>query len=162
MARVNDRETAESILLHKSELGSYQHSIFYIQEYIEKGGYDIRTFVVGEETICGITRSSEHWITNTARCGRAANFPITPEIDQLSRAAARAVGGGVVAIDIMQNRQGKYVVNEVNYTMEFKNSITPTGVNIPGKIVDYVVRMAEQNEFVLQENLDVLVPSFAG
>jgi acyl CoA:acetate/3-ketoacid CoA transferase len=26
--------------------------------------------------------------------------------------------------------------------MEFKNSIAPTGVNIPGKIVDYVLRTA--------------------
>ena len=162
LARVNDRETAESILLHKRELGSYQHSIFYIQEYVEKGGFDIRTFVVGGETICGITRSSEHWITNTARSGRAANCPITPEIDQLSRAAARAVGGGIVAIDIMENRMGEYVVNEVNYTMEFKNSIAPTGVNIPAKIVDYIVRMAQEAEEIVTSGLDVLLPSFAG
>ncbi|HEX6777899.1 MAG TPA: RimK family alpha-L-glutamate ligase, partial [Ktedonobacterales bacterium] len=61
LARVNDRDAAEAILEHKETLGSYQHSIFYIQEYIAKPGRDIRAFVVGERTICAIYRSSEHW-----------------------------------------------------------------------------------------------------
>ena len=58
--------------------------------------------------------------------------------------AAKAVGGGVVAIDIFETDEG-YSVNEVNYTMEFKNSIQTTGVNIPGKIVDYVINVAGGN-----------------
>ena len=69
LAKVNDAEAAEAILEHKATLGSYHHSIFYIQEYIDKPDRDIRSFVVGDETICAITRSSEHWITNTARGG---------------------------------------------------------------------------------------------
>lgn len=141
ISKVNDREAAEAILEHKAILGSYHHSIFYIQEFIAKPQRDIRTFVVGGETICGIYRFSEHWITNTARGGRAANCPITPEIDALSRAAAEAVGGGVVAIDILERPNGELLVNEVNYTMEFRNSIDTTGVDIPGKVVDYVLRV---------------------
>jgi len=136
---VNDREAAEAILEHKTVLGSYHHSIFYIQEFIDKPQRDIRTFVVNDETICGIYRTSEHWITNTARGGRASNCPITPEIDSLSRAAARAVGGGVVAVDILERPGGEMLVNEVNYTMEFRNSIDTTGVDIPGRVVDYVL-----------------------
>jgi [lysine-biosynthesis-protein LysW]--L-2-aminoadipate ligase len=143
LAKINDREAAEAILEHKSTLGSYLHSIFYIQEYVEKAGRDIRTFVVGGETICGITRSSDHWITNTARGGQSANCPITPEIDHLSRMAARAVGGGVVAIDLMETPDGGLVVNEVNHTMEFRNSIEPTGVSIPDRIIDYVLAVGE-------------------
>ena len=139
IAKVNDREAAEAILEHKATLGSYQHSIFYIQEYIDKPQRDIRTFVVGDETIAGIYRHSEHWITNTARGGRAENCPITPEIDDLSRRAAEAVGGGVVAIDILERASGELLVNEVNYTMEFRNSIDTTGVNIPARVVDYVL-----------------------
>ncbi|MEO1846306.1 MAG: lysine biosynthesis protein LysX, partial [Pseudomonadota bacterium] len=34
------------------------------------------------------------------------------------------------------------LVNEVNYTMEFRNSIETTGVNIPGLVVDYVLEKA--------------------
>ncbi|MGB5060687.1 MAG: lysine biosynthesis protein LysX [Candidatus Promineifilaceae bacterium] len=143
LAKVNDREAAEAILEHKETLGSYHHSIFYIQEFVDKPGRDIRSFVVGEETICAITRSSAHWITNTARGGQSANCPVTPEIDNLSRAAAQAVGGGVVAVDLLETRDGRLLVNEVNYTMEFRNSITPTGVDIPGRIVDYVLSVGE-------------------
>lgn len=143
LSKVNDREAAEAILEHKETLGSYHHAIFYIQEYIEKAGSDMRTFVVGDETICGITRHSAHWITNTARGGRAENLPITPEIDAISRAAARAVGGGIVAVDLLETPAGELLVNEVNYTMEFRNSITPSGVDIPGRIVEYALAVGE-------------------
>ena len=146
LALVTCREAAEAIVEHKSTLGSVQHSIFYIQEYVQKAGRDIRTFVVGDETICGITRSSEHWITNTARGGIADNCPISPEINRLSLAAAQAVGGGIVAVDLMEDPQGRLLVNEVNYTMEFKNSVAPTGVDIPGKMADYVIQTANNNQ----------------
>ena len=144
ISKINDREAAEAVLEHKKILGSYHHSIFYIQEYIDKPQRDIRTFVVGDETICGIYRTSEHWITNTARGGKASNCPITPELDALSLGAAEAVGGGVVAIDILESPEGRLLVNEVNYTMEFRNSIDTTGVDIPGKVVDYVLNLGRE------------------
>jgi [lysine-biosynthesis-protein LysW]--L-2-aminoadipate ligase len=142
LARVSDRYAAEAILEHKKTLGGYQHSIFYIQEYVEKPGRDIRSFVAGDETIAAIYRNSPHWITTTARGGDASNCPITPEIDCISRAAAQAVGGGVVAIDIFETPDGRLLVSEVNHTPEFRNSIAPTGVDIPGKIIDYVLEVA--------------------
>ncbi|MFA5028022.1 MAG: lysine biosynthesis protein LysX [Candidatus Methylomirabilota bacterium] len=141
LSKVNDREAAESILEHKETLGSYQHSIFYIQEYVEKHGRDIRAFVVGDETICAIYRTSPHWITNTARGGVATDCPITPELDDLCVRAAHAVGGGVVAIDLFET-EGGFLVNEINHTTEFRNSSAPTGVDIPAKIVEYVVQVA--------------------
>ena len=144
LSKINDREAAEAILEHKQVLGSYHHSVFYIQEYIDKPARDIRSFVVGDETIGAIYRYSEHWITNTARGGKAANCPVTPEINELSLAAAKAVGSGVVAIDILETRDGRLLVNEVNYTMEFRNSIDTTGVNIPDKVVDYVLKVGRR------------------
>ncbi len=142
LAKVNDREAAEALLEHKTILGSYHHSIFYIQKYIDKKGRDIRSFVVGDQCIAAIYRSSEHWITNTARGGKTSNCPVTDEIRNISLQAAKAVGGGVVAIDIFESNDG-LLVNEVNYTMEFKNSIDVTGVNIPGHVVDYVIEQAQ-------------------
>ncbi len=137
LSKINDREAAESILEHKSVLGSPQHKLFYIQEYIEKKGSDIRSFVVGDRCIAAIYRHSEHWITNTARGGRAENCPVTDEIAELSVNAAKAVGGEIVAIDLM-GEPGKLMVTEVNSSMEFKNSITTTGVNIPQEMVKYI------------------------
>ena len=143
ISKINDRDAAEAVLEHKQILGSYHHSIFYIQEYVEKKGKDIRSFVVGGECIAAIYRHAEHWITNTARGGTTTNCVITPELQDISAMAARACGGGVVAIDVFENDDG-YSVNEVNYTMEFRNSIDVTGVNIPGRIVDYILEVGRK------------------
>jgi [lysine-biosynthesis-protein LysW]--L-2-aminoadipate ligase len=144
LARVNDRDAAEALLEHKVTLGSFHHGAFYVQEYVEKNGRDIRSFVIDGECICAIYRASPHWITNTARGGKASNCPVTPELEEISLAAAAAVGGGVVAVDLFETAQGLQV-NEVNYTMEFRNSIDTTGVNIPEKVIDYVIRIGTAN-----------------
>ncbi|MGD8450851.1 MAG: lysine biosynthesis protein LysX [Phycisphaerae bacterium] len=146
LAKVNDRDAAEALLEHKTVLGSYHHSIFYMQRYIEKPcGRDVRSFVVGDACIAAICRTSAHWITNTARGGTVSNCPLTEELCELSLRAAQAVGGGVAAIDLFETSDG-LLVNEVNDTMEFKNSIDVTGVNIPARIVDYVLDVARRAE----------------
>jgi [lysine-biosynthesis-protein LysW]--L-2-aminoadipate ligase len=144
LARINDRDAAEAILEHKEVLGSYQHGIIYIQEMIRKPGRDIRAFVVGDECICAIYRNSEHWITNTARGGQASNCPVTPELNDIATRAAKAVGGGVLAIDVLEDPDRGFLVNEINHTMEFRNSIAPTGVDIPGRVADYAIAMASE------------------
>ncbi len=137
LAKVDSRSSAEAIIEHKSTLG-VNHQVFYIQEYIEKPGRDIRAFVVGEECICAIYRSSTNWITNTARGGIATNCPVTPEIADLCQRAAHAIGGGLLALDLFETNSG-YTINEINHTMEFRNSVATTGVDIPKKMIDYVL-----------------------
>ena len=137
LAKVENREMAEALIEHKATLG-VNHQVFYIQEYINKPGRDIRAFVIGDETICAIYRSSENWITNTARGGVATNCPVTAEIAELCQRAARAVGGGLLALDLFETENG-LTINEINHTMEFRNSIATTGVNIPAKMVEYVL-----------------------
>ena len=139
LARINDRDAAEAVLEHRETLGSYQHHIHYIQEYIAKPQRDIRAFVVGERTICAIYRTSEHWVTNTARGAVASNCPVTPELDSLCMRAAHAVGGGILAIDVLEDERRGLLVNEINATMEFRNSIAPTGIDIPNAMLDYVL-----------------------
>lgn len=139
LSKLNDRDAAEAILEHKEVLGSYQHSIFYIQEYIAKPERDIRAFVVGDRTIAAIYRRASHWITNTARGGEASNCPVTPELDALCVAASQAVGGGITGVDVLEDGDRGFLVNEVNHTIEFRNSITTTGVDIPNMIIDYVL-----------------------
>jgi len=143
LSKINDRDAAETVLEHKTVLGSYHHSIFYIQQYIEKKGRDIRSFVIGDECIAAIFRTSDHWITNTARGAIASKCEVTDEVADISIAAARAVGGGIVAVDLFEGDDG-LMVNEVNYTMEFRNSIDTTGVDIPARVVDYVISQAKK------------------
>jgi [lysine-biosynthesis-protein LysW]---L-2-aminoadipate ligase len=136
LAKIDSPTMAQAIIEHKSSMG-VNHQIFYVQEYIEKPGRDIRAFVVGEEVICAIYRTSENWITNTARGGEASNCPITPEIARLCQQAAQAIGHGLLAVDLLETPDGLTII-EVNHTMEFRNSIHTTGVNIPARMVDYL------------------------
>ena len=144
LARINDHDAAEAVLEHRETLGSYQHHIHYIQEHIDKPQRDIRAFVVGERTICAIYRTSEHWVTNTARGAVASNCPVTPELDSLCVRAAQAVGGGILAIDVLEDERRGLLVNEINATMEFRNSIAPTGVDIPNAMLDYVLSCVQE------------------
>lgn len=144
LAKVNDPEAAEALLEHKKTLGGYTHSVFYLQEYVPKPGRDIRCFVVGDRVIAAIYRYSPHWITNTARGGRATRCPLTPELVEIALAAARAVGGGILAVDVLEAPEGRLLVTEVNHTPEFRNSIDPTGVDIPGEMVRYVLEAPER------------------
>ncbi len=143
LARINDRDAAEAILEHKSTLGGYLHSVFYIQEHIEKPGRDIRALVVGDEVLYAIYRTSEHWITNTARGGQASACPLTPDLCEICLKAANAVGGGIVAIDLFETADRGLLVNEINHTPEFHASVKVVDVDIPGRMVEYVLRVAE-------------------
>jgi [lysine-biosynthesis-protein LysW]--L-2-aminoadipate ligase len=132
LAKANDVEAAEAVLEHKAMLGSI-HNVFYIQEYIEKGGFDVRAFVVNGTPICAINRTSEHWITNTARGGKASNFSMDGEVKSLLESVHEAIGGEFLAVDLFL-KDGRWLVNEVNDGGEFRNSIEPTGTDIPGEV----------------------------
>lgn len=136
LAKVNDMDALEAILEHKEVLGSPGQKAFYIQEYIKKPGRDIRLFVIDGRAICAIYRTSLHWITNTARGGVATNCPVSSDLAKIAKDASKAVGGGVLAMDVFETDSG-FLVNEINHTMEFKNSEKPTGVSISGEIIKY-------------------------
>lgn len=142
LAKINDRDAAEAVLEHKATLGSVQHSVFYIQEYIAKPGRDIRAIVIGDRVLTAMYRKSEHWITNTARGGEGELCPITPEIESLCLGAAQAVGGGVLAVDLIEHPERGYLVNEINHTMEFHTMQPVSGIDIADEIVAYVMGVA--------------------
>ena len=139
VVRVNDRDAAEAVVGLRDELGGYQQHIYYVQEMIAKPQRDIRSFVIGDRCVAAIYRTSAHWITNTHLGGKASNCPVTPELERISVAAAKAVGGGIVAVDLFEDPTRGLLVNEVNHTMEFRNSVPATGVDIPGLMAEYVL-----------------------
>lgn len=137
VSRLSDADAVAAVLEHKEVLGGSAHRLIYLQEHVIKPGRDIRAFVVGDRVIAAIYRHSDHWITNTARGGSASDCPLEPELVRVTSAAAAAVGGGVLAVDLVESERGLLVV-EVNHTMEFRNSIATTGVDIPGAVVEHL------------------------
>ena len=147
LARINDRDAAEALFEHKALLGGPEHSVFYLQRHIDKPARDIRAFVVDGVVVCAIYRESAHWVTNTARGAQTRNCPVDRGVGELSLRAADAVGGGVLAVDLLEEGD-RLLVSEVNATMEFRNSIDVTGVDIPGHVAEYVVQAAQRSMVV--------------
>jgi len=92
--------------------------------------------------VSAIYRSSAHWVTNTARGATAHPCPLDAALETIARKAARAVGGGFLAIDVIEDPQRGYLVNEINPTPEFRGSETATGADIPNRIIDYLLQEA--------------------
>jgi [lysine-biosynthesis-protein LysW]---L-2-aminoadipate ligase len=143
MAKVDNPEDALQILEHKSALSSPVHSVFYVQEYVPKPDRDLRAFVVGGEVVAAMYRRSAEWRTNAARGGSTEAAPLSPELTDLALRAAEAVGGGVLAVDLMESPNG-LVVHEVNPTPEFKALAGATGADIAGRIVEYALGVARR------------------
>jgi len=141
LAKADTPEVAEAVIEHKMQLGG-QHRSLYIQEYVEKEGFDVRAFIIGGEPRCAIRRYSEHWITNTARGGRAERQPLEEELENLLHRVYDVLGGDFLAVDCFATSSG-WMVNEINDGGEFRNSIDITGVDIPGELLEHCHALAE-------------------
>ncbi|WP_222721156.1 lysine biosynthesis protein LysX [Actinomadura sp. HBU206391] len=139
-AVLRDHETAEAVLEHRAALPSPQQHVVYLQELIDKPGRDIRVIVVGDDVVAATYRSADGWRTNVARGGRSWPCPLSDELTRLALAAARAVGGGVLGVDLVENRDGRLHVLEVNHTVEFKGVQTAHGDTVD--VADAIVGQA--------------------
>ena len=143
VAPLKDPQSARAILEDRDNMFPL-YQIYYIQEMVQRPQRDIRCFIIGDEAVAAIYRhsSSDEWRTNTARGGKVENCEVTPEIEEISSKAAKAFGDGIFGVDLMESPRG-FLVHEVNYTTEFRNSVPATGVDIPGLILDYAIRRSK-------------------
>jgi len=149
MAKIDSRSAAEAILEHKETLGHYEHKIFYVQEFVDKPGRDMRVLAVDGEPIAAMVRSSDHWLTNAAKGAETDEFELDDRALELVEKASDAVGGGLLGIDLMEvgidEESGEfedYTVHEVNHTVEFKALNEVTDVDVPAKVVDWLEQKA--------------------
>ena len=141
MAKLESRSAAEAVLEHKETLGHYEHSVFYVQQFVEKPGRDLRVLTVDGDPVAAMSRTSDHWLTNAATGAETAAFELTPEAERLAREASEAVGGGLLGVDLMElggEGSGEYTVHEVNHTVEFKALNAAVDVDVPATVVDWL------------------------
>ena len=166
MAKIDSRNAAEAILEHKETLGHYEHKVFYVQEFVDKPGRDVRVLAVDGEPIAAMTRSSEHWLTNAAKGGETAPFELDDRATELVERASEAVGGGMLGVDLMEvgveadadtaetgvdadadpveADADDYTVHEVNHTVEFKALDSATDADVPARVVDWLEAKAAE------------------
>ncbi len=150
VSKIDNREAAEATLEHKSQLNSHYHSIYYVQDFVETGKKDIRAFVLGDEVAGAAYRESDHWITNAARGGESRPYPVTEELENIVKATSEVFGGGALAVDLLESERG-LLINEVNCSMEFKESMKVIDRDIPAELLDYALEQAQVSEEVKQD-----------
>lgn len=140
IALLRDKDAARAVIEDREHMFPI-YQIYYFEEFVERPPRDIRAIVVGDHVVAAIYRYSGEgeWKTNMALGGRAEACPVTSELEDLCLKAARALGGEIVGVDLMEDKDDGLVVHEVNNTTEFKNTVRMTGVDIPGLMIDYAL-----------------------
>ena len=158
MAKIDSRSAAEAIVEHKATLGHYEHKVFYVQEYVEKPGRDIRVLAADGEPIAAMTRTSDHWLTNAARGSETARFELDDLALELVERSSEAVGGGLLGVDLMEvggDESGEYTVHEVNHTVEFKALNETVDADVPAAVVDWLETKAGNGRAVPANGAEV-------
>ncbi len=143
---LRDSEIANMIVEMREEDDSSLSRIYYIQEMIDRPPRDLRCIVVGDQVITAIYRYSaeNEWRTNVARGGKAELAPITNELEELALKAAKAVGGGILGVDMMEDKENGLIVHEVNNTVEFHGAAAVSKNDISSAMIDYAIAIAKK------------------
>jgi len=138
--QLKDKDTADALFEIRDITDSPHDRIFYLQELIKRPPRDIRVITVGDEPIAAMYRkSSGGFKTNIALGADPELCEITKEIEEISTKASKAMGGGILGIDIMEDKKRGLVVHEVNNTVEFKGLARVSRRNIPKEMVEFAL-----------------------
>ena len=138
------RKAAESVVGAFRELDAN----ILVQEFVkESRGSDIRAFVVGRRVVAAMQRTAPEgeFRSNIHRGGTASKVKLTPEERAIAYRAAKTMGLNVAGVDLMRSNHGP-VVLEVNSSPGLEGIETATGVDVAGKIIDFIERQAQPNK----------------
>jgi ribosomal protein S6--L-glutamate ligase len=135
LMRVTDRESAWRVFHALESVGS----IIYLQEFIRHSGWDLRAFVVGGHVIAAMRRlSGDGWRTNISQGARAEPIELSEQEHDLAVRATRAVGALVAGVDILPGPGGERYVIEVNSCPGWRALSAATGIDVAGRLIQYV------------------------
>ena len=144
--QIKDQSMAEMMLDSRQENDNSFSRIYYFQELIDRPSRDIRCIVIGDQIVASVFRysSENEWRTNVAVGGRTEMAPLTSELKELVLKASNAVGGGILGVDLMEDKERGYLVHEVNNTVEFRGASAVCKSDIAGAMTDYLVKMSSK------------------
>lgn len=143
--KINDSDAGTAVLEYKEHLPNPMHKIYYVQEYVEKPGRDIRAIVCASETIAAVYRLSA---LGDFRTNRHLGSEVEPckaggEIAELCARIGEMFGGEeVLGVDLVETKEGLKVL-EINHTPEFAGCQKATGIRIADKILEHVKKAAK-------------------
>jgi [lysine-biosynthesis-protein LysW]---L-2-aminoadipate ligase len=144
IALLRDKEAARAVIEDREHMFPL-YQVYYFEEFVVRPPRDIRAIVIGDQVVAAIYRYSGEgeWKTNMALGGHAEACPVTKELEDICLKATRALRGHIVGVDLMESKDDGLVVHEVNNTTEFKNTVRVTGIDIPGLMIDYLLRQGK-------------------
>ena len=144
--QIKDHTMAKIFLDMREENNNLFSRIYYFQELVDRPTRDIRCIVIGNEIAASVYRYSpeNEWRTNVAVGGRTEVAPLNPELREIVLKASKAVGEGILGVDLMEDRERGYLVHEVNNTVEFRGASAVSKSDIAGKMVDYLLEKSNK------------------
>jgi RimK family alpha-L-glutamate ligase len=136
MVRISDEEMAFRVFRTIEQI----RGVYYIQRTVDHDGTDLRAFVLGGRVIAAIERRAAGWRTNLARGGTARSLSLSEQLSALAVRAAAAVGADYAGVDLLTGRDGTTYVLEVNGIPGWRGLQEATGLDIAGRLVDYLAR----------------------
>ncbi len=118
-----------------------------LQEFIkEAGGTDIRAIVVGGKVVASMKRTGAEgdFRSNLHRGGSAELIKLSPEERSTAVRAAKSMGLNVCGVDMLRANHGP-VVMEVNSSPGLEGVEKATGLDIAGKVIEYIEKNAKPN-----------------
>jgi RimK family alpha-L-glutamate ligase len=135
MVRICDEETAYRVL----RAWELNRCIYYIQEHLPHFHKDIRVFVVGEEVVAAMCRSSKDWKTNYSQGAKVESVELSHEMKTLAVKAVRLIGLDYAGVDILPAENGKTYVVEINSIPGWRGLQKTTDSSIADRIIDQVL-----------------------
>ena len=137
---IRDKDTMDAVCEIRDITDSPHDRIYYLQELVNRPPRDIRVITVGDQPVAAMYRkSSGGFKTNVALGAEPELCPLTKEIEDLAVKASKAMGGGILGIDMMEDEKNGLIVHEVNNTVEFKGLSRVAEKNIPKEMVEYAI-----------------------
>lgn len=138
---------AENHKAAKSVIGAFMklNAAMLVQEFIKEAkGADIRAFVVDGQVIGAMKRQAKEgeFRSNLHQGGTATVINLTDEERSMAIKATKKLGLGIAGVDMLQSERGTLIM-EVNSSPGLEGIEKATGLDIAGKIIEYV----ERNEF---------------
>lgn len=138
---------AETTKAAESVIGAFRqlNANILVQEFIkEAGGSDIRAFVVGNRVVAAMERTAApgDFRSNVHRGGASRRIRLTPEERATAKRAAKILGLTIAGVDLMRSNHGT-VVLEVNSSPGLEGIEAATGVDVAGKVIEYIADHAE-------------------
>lgn len=141
ICRVSDPDVAFRTIKALQQI----NAVIYLQQYIDHAGCDLRLFVLGDEVFGIRRRNASDWRTNISRGATAEPLVVSNELADIARRATRAVGAVIAGVDVLDGKDGRRWLLEVNAVPGWKALAETLNLDMAARVLKYVEsRIADQ------------------